>query len=449
MFDRMMRAALDAYYFFKVGSCSYKELYKLMELQNADKKRLNNFLKNKICELVKHAYHSVPFYREIYEKLGVDIGKFKRVEDLRKLPIVNKSMLRQAFPDRTVAVDYRSRAVYDKTSGSMGEPFEFFIDRYAAPLMQASYMLFNTWMGVGAHDRHVQIASPKPHTLKRILLNRTYGKTKISTLDIKRVNMRSIVERINRINPKYIEGYSASLANTARLVEDIGLELRCRPKAVIATSEDLTESYRKQIEEVFHSKVFNRYGSREFSGAVAQECNICKGLHVNTALCHLELVDEDSEQVGEGERGRILITDLNNKVMPFIRYDIGDSAIRGPERSECGRSLPLIDGLRGKEGLFIVSKTGEKTAFETVSSHLFQKYASQVYMYQFVQERRGELSLKIVATEKFDESVIEEMYAYLEETLVDFSLSIEVVDDIPPTETGKKPFIITLPDSRP
>ncbi|MHA2169713.1 MAG: hypothetical protein ACXAB7_07445 [Candidatus Kariarchaeaceae archaeon] len=370
------------------------------------------------------------------------MSNIRGVNDSHKIPIVTKKMFRKAFPKNVIAQNEFKRALYDRTSGSTGEPFEFYKDERSTPKRRSSYMLFNTWMGVGPHEKHLQISSPKVPTKKKILSNKIFRKYHISSLRIKRKNIRQIVSRINDLSPIYLEGYSASLYNTAYLMEEQGLELVINPKAVIATSEDLIEPYRKKIQDVFKSPVYNRYGSREFSGAVAQECDLFEGSHVNSSYFHVDLVDDEGSPVGDGERGRIIITDLHNRVMPFIRYDLGDSAIKGPEKGECGRTFPIIKDIKGKSDFFLISKNDERIPIETIQSYLFQKYAPNVNNFQFLHNKKGDLILYIIPAKGFTDKILQEMHRYFDSTLVNFTTSIELVEEITHTKAGKTPYFI-------
>ena len=421
MIEKILRIGYDVFDLSRTGKYSYGELTKLKKIQYYNKGKLTALTNKNIEKIVKHAYNYVPFYRKIYRAEGIKLGEITGSKDLEKLPIITKSILRRNFPGNVIAKGFNRRVIYDRTSGSTGEPFEFYYDIRSAPLRLSAYMLFNTWMGVGINDKHIQISSPKHLSNINLIRNKVFQKYKISTLTIKRNSIKRVVDKINKINPKYLEGYSASLDNTARLIKEMNLELNIKPIACIATSEDLIEPHRKMIEDVFNTTVYNRYGSREFSGALAQECNIFEGLHVNTALCNIEIVDEEGVQVGEGERGRIIITDTNNYVMPFIRYDMGDSAIKGPEEGECGRVFPIIQDITGKFEYFLISRTDTKTPIETVASYLFQKYAPNVYRFQFIHNRKGNLILMIVPSPHFTDNIIEEIYRYLNTTLENFS----------------------------
>ncbi|MHA2345698.1 MAG: phenylacetate--CoA ligase family protein [Candidatus Hodarchaeales archaeon] len=439
MIDKFIRFGTEFYDIYRSGGFSYGELAKLNKIQYFDKSKHNAIIDYNLKKIISHAYINTHFYRKLYSSEKI---KNITVNNLQTLPIITKSVLRNNFPSSIVSTRDLKRARYDRTSGSTGEPFEFYNDIKSAPIRQSSYMLFNTWMNIGPYERHVQIASPKPPTRYSILRNNIFKKHKISTLEIKRRSVAQVIERINKINPVYIEGYSASLYNTAQFIEDMVLDLRVRPNAIIATSEDLIEIHREKIEDVFDSTVYNRYGSREFSGAVAQECNVFEGSHVNTTLCYVEIVDDEGAPVGEGERGRIIVTDFNNMVMPFIRYDIGDSAVKGSDIGECGRTFPLIRDIKGKSDFFLVSKNDERTPIETIQSYLFQKYAPYVNKFQFLHKNKGNLIVKIIPAKNFNEDIIDGMNHYLESTLDDFTINIKIVDEIPPQKTGKTPYFV-------
>ena len=442
MIDRLLRFGVDILDIFRSGKFSYGELSKLKRIQYYDESKLNMLIDYRIKRTLKQAYFQTSFYKKLYDSQKIILDKIKKANDLYILPIISKSMLRENFPKQITSYRNLHRARYDKTSGSTGEPFEFYYDINSVPIRYSAYMLFNTWMNVNPHAKHVQIASPKPQTKYNRLINKVFRKYKISTLDIKQETIAKVIQRINMIDPVYLEGYSASLYNTARLVEELALELHIKPRAVIATSEDLIESHRKKIEDVFDSTVYNRYGSREFSGALAQECSLFEGLHVNSALVYVEIVDDDGMPVGEGERGRIIVTDFHNDVMPFIRYDIGDSAIKGPEIGECGRTFPIIKDIKGKSEFFLISKKDERIPIETIQTYLFHKYASNVTKFQFLHNSKGTLTLKIVPAKNFSQDMLGGMDQYLESTLNNFTINIEIVEEIPPLKSGKTPYFI-------
>jgi phenylacetate-CoA ligase len=434
---------LDIYNFLKLGNSPYKELNRLKELQYSNKNDIKSLVNKKLREIILHSYENVQFYHDLYDK--TEIESIKDTTKLHELTITTKPMFRNALPDKIIAKNLEARALYDVTSGSTGEPFEFYLDSKAIPLAQASYRFFNSWMGIGTNGAFIHIRTPGASTRKKSMRDWIVGRNIISVFDVNKEKGKAVVDEINNTRPVYIEGYTASLVYLANLIQENDLKIDSYPKGIIATSENLTEETREILKAVFNCNVFNRYGSREFSGAVAQECNIFEGLHINPVLCHLEIVDDNNEPVGEGEEGRILVTDLNNFVMPFIRYDIGDIAVKGPEVGECGRAFPIIKNVLGRSGQFLLTKTEVKIPLLPIMSTLFQvKYVPHVYNFQFIQERKGELTINIVPTQKFDNAIMSGIREYVVSVLPGFNISMNIVEDIPPDKSGKRQFFIPV-----
>jgi phenylacetate-CoA ligase len=442
MFKRGLMSGLDTYNYIRLGKSSYLEMNKLKEKQYENIDEMKKTIDKKLRDIITFAYENVPLYRELY--LDINLYSINNSEQISQLPITSKEVFRSYFPANSIAQQNKSRAIYDVTSGSTGTPFEFFKDRNSGPLTQASFKLFNTWMGVGTTAKFVHLKAPSKISTIQKFRDWIYGRARISVFDIHPSTIIDVIDKMNAIDPVFIEGYTASMVNLASFVLEKDLNLDINPRAIVATSEDLIESQRKLLEDVFQCKVFNRYGSKEFSGAVAQECEIFEGLHVNSALFHLEIVDDENEPVGVGEEGRILITDLNNYVMPFIRYEIGDRATRGPEISECGRVFPIIKKMMGRKNAFFISKNNEKYAFLPIYSSIFGRpqYGSYVKNFQFIQKDINTIVVKIVPTKELDDIVISGITNFLKNHLPDFSINIDIVDFIQPEKSGKRPFFI-------
>jgi phenylacetate-CoA ligase len=432
---------IDSYEALK-GNESYYHLFsELKKIQKKGKDDINKIMLSKANEVINNAYNNVEYYRTIFKEKGLT-AKLSSLEDLEKYPILTKHVIRENFPQKIVDHSRKTRAHYNTTSGSTGEPLEFYNDSAVNPYTLSSFMYFNAIMGVGPMDVHWNLKSTGKYNYRQRFTYWLLGKHVYSVLDVRKENLHQIQEQIDGIRPNYIEGYSASLEKLARLLSEENIPIKTKPKAIIATSENLTESGRALLETVFDSKVFIRYGSREFSGAVAQECNLHEGLHVNPLLTYLEVVDENGENVAPGEQGKVLITDLNNMVMPFIRYDIGDIAAVGQEKCPCGIGFPTIGSIQGRTGEFIISKEDERIPFITISAYLFRRnFTPHVYTYQFVQREKGEILLKVVPTSKYDEGIHSRIEETLRQLLPGFKIELHVVDDIPPEKTGKTPFL--------
>lgn len=148
-----------------------------------------------------------------------------------------------------------------------------------------------------------------------------------------------IVEGLNQYQPAMLAAYPSSLALLA--TEQQEGRLHINPALVLPTGETLTPAVRQQIESAFQAHVRQSYGSSEMP-VIAYDCGH-GGLHVNADWVILEPVDEDFRPVAPGcPSQKVLITNLANRVQPYIRYEMGDSVTVSPEPCPCGSPLPAI-----------------------------------------------------------------------------------------------------------
>jgi phenylacetate-CoA ligase len=159
--------------------------------------------------------------------------------------------------------------------------------------------------------------------------------------------MDAYIETIQKFKPRLLVAYPGPLEafSTYCQARDVRFESLV---GIVSSAESLWPNQRKVIEDSLGVRIFDRYGSREVA-QVASECGAHDGYHVS-ADCHLvEIVDEDGNPCQPGIEGKILVTDLNNFGMPFIRYEIGDRGIwRNQEPCSCGRGFPRLEKVTGR-----------------------------------------------------------------------------------------------------
>jgi phenylacetate-CoA ligase len=168
--------------------------------------------------------------------------------------------------------------------------------------------------------------------------------------------------------PRHVIGYASALEVFAKFLIE-RQESRIRPVAIKTTADVLGEEQRAIIERAFGCPVYNFYGSREINN-LAVECPARSGLHVNALRRYIEIVDDDGNAVPPGVPGRILLTDLTNYFMPFLRYEIEDIGSWTGTPCRCGRPFPLLAKIWGRSSDFIVTPEG-KLIHGEFFTHLF------------------------------------------------------------------------------
>ena len=211
---------------------------------------------------------------------------------------------------------------------------------------------------------------------------------------------------------------------------------KIRPRGIVSSAETLTPEMRKVIEETFHCKVLNRYGSREV-GLIASECDKQSGLHINYDNIHIELVDSHHKPVSDGCSGNILVTDYYNKAMPLIRYELGDVGVMSTKQCECGRGLPLLEKVVGRKSDFFKTRDGRLVHGEYFT-HLFYGVAG-VKQFQVVQTKVDEVIINLAQSKLVDLTAIKS--SINDKLGGDIDIVVNLVDKIPPSASGKYLFV--------
>jgi phenylacetate-CoA ligase len=207
--------------------------------------------------------------------------------------------------------------------------------------------------------------------------------------------MASFTKRIQKERPRVLFGYASSLYQFAQFVRKSQIH-GITFDGIISSAEVLPLALRQVIEETFQCRVFNRYGTKELGG-VACECEAHQGLHISVENNLVEILDDDGV-VGPGETGSLVVTNLNNLAMPFIRYSIGDEgAWEEGGGCSCGRGSPRLKTVEGRIVDQFITRDGRTSwagfAGDGYSSLLAHPSIKQ---FQIIQESLDKITVLLV-----------------------------------------------------
>ena len=298
------------------------------------------------------------FYQKHYGSIGFELGDIGQEGWFEKLPIVTKQHLREHF-EEFIDPTKRQFLKISTTGGSTGTPTKTGYDG-RIPEEVYSWRLQN-WFGVNPWDDHAYVwrdtRSGRIAKLKNALLWWPTKHLKMDATFITEEGMSDFIRKYNRLKPAMLQGYVGAITQLAQFVLEKELHVHS-PKFVWTTSAPLPDSQRKLIERAFNAPVCDQYGSCEIRWIAAQ-CPECGGLHVNTEHVHIEFVNNDNKPVPTGEYGRTLLTNLEDTVFPLIRYENGDRGRWLQGQCPCGRTLPMIDSVKGRESESFVLPSGK------------------------------------------------------------------------------------------
>jgi phenylacetate-CoA ligase len=398
----------------------------------------------RLRRLLDHAYHHVGYYREQWQALGFHPAAVSSLADLGRLPVLDRQELRTALHFGLLSDNHDKRAIQRiSTSGSTGEPLALYVDRRQLELRWAATLRSMEWTGYRFGDRHARlwhhtIGMTVPQIVREQIDSWMCRRLFIPAFDMDDRIIARTIARLRRFRPVLLDGYAESLhlLSTYLRQHDGGRDLGLR--GIITSAQSLPEPSRRAIEEAFGCRVFDKYGSREFSG-IAYECEAHAGHHVVAENYIVEIL-VDGRAARPGEIGEVVVTDLNNFCLPLIRYRLGDlaEALATEETCACGRGLPRIGRIEGRIQAMILGSHGRYVP-SSLFLHVMKDYDFAVRQFQVIQERPGGLRLRIVKGLRYSDGVLDEILRVLRRYVgAPMEIEVEFVSAIPLTRTGKR-----------
>ncbi|MFX0116636.1 MAG: phenylacetate--CoA ligase family protein [Candidatus Hodarchaeota archaeon] len=410
----------------------------LEKIQWLKRERIERIQQASLRALLSHAYKKVPYYHKAFKNLKAKPGDIKSIEDLRKFPVLKRTQVAMLSKELR-AKNFQRKIIPCETSGTTSTPVQFYRDHNDYSWGTAAMLRAFRWAGFKVQDKKAMIWNFRQHELNSMtfkiqnLLARTLA---ISVFQFSQPTMGLISPRLRRYNPKFIIGYASALYLLAKHCLDEGLDT-AKPKAIFSTSSKLLAGQRKIVEEAFCCEVYDWYASREML-TMASECPHHSGLHVASDHVVLEFV-KNGEHTAPGEEGKVLVTNLHNYSMPFIRYDIGDVGKPSNESCQCGRGLPLIESIEGRTYEIFVTSDGSFTTLRDLGT-FFEDLP--VKEFQIIQNTPDEIHVKVVK----DIGYTQRHTAFIENNLKwagKAKIAVETVNSIPFERSGKKRYLVS------
>ncbi len=318
------------------------EAMPLDELKNLQLKNLKH--------LITWVYSHNRFYRERLSQAGIQPDSIKALEDIRKIPLLNKADLRQYYPFGLTCVPLEKIIAMHASSGTTGKPvvgvythkdMDIWTEVMARSLwanglrntdiMQNSYG-YGFFTGARGHELGAQaigaltIPISSGNTKRQLMMMKDLGATALAATPSYTLYMAEVAEK---------EGYTQ---------DDFHIRLG------FLGAEAWSEEMRTKIEEKWGMRACEQYGLTEIIGpGVSLECTYRQGLHINADHFFTEIIDPITGEVKEeGEQGELVFTTLAKEAFPVLRFRTGDIASYTEELCNCGRTFPRHSRILGR-----------------------------------------------------------------------------------------------------
>jgi phenylacetate-coenzyme A ligase PaaK-like adenylate-forming protein len=369
---------------------------------------------------------ATPFYRE-------RLGDVNPLDNWTDLPVLKRSEVPSLNQSVRGAQNGAARFFSDKSSGSTGMPVEFLFDanhqigRYAARIR---YLRANHWSPWRRNVWIVAMTSADDGGIDS-RLQRSPLRMRSHFLPVFDPFERQ-VELLMETRPEFLYTMPSNLEGLLRVFETV----KTRPrdlKRIFTGAEVLEDSLRERVWRELGVAISDNFGSTE--GFISWQCP-SGSYHVNAEHMLVEIVDQRNQPVAPGQMGKVLITTLENQLMPLIRYEIGDYAMASNDVCSCGRTLPVMGKVVGRGiNLFRLSGDRQVSPWPLVGP---LKDRPQFLQFQIIQKNFDQYLIRYVADEEVSRDAQDEIRAAFSTILgLEVALSFERIDSIPRTAGGK------------
>ena len=439
-----LQSVLLSMYGLKLRRLRYSSRYNeflqwLRDVEFADNAQLEEIQESRFQQLIKQGALGTSYYT----KGPYDLDKSINLSQLSSLPILEKLQVRAHTADLYSAHVSGEKTSVINTSGTSGSPLRVLA---TVRSIQENYAFFSRFLacaGVSPFDRSVTFAGRMvvPATHDAAPFHRFNAATNtylFSSYHLSEKNFPAYIQALERVDPVFIDSYPSSIGTLARFINARGVQHKVRPRAIVTSSETLTDRCREDIEKAFGCKVFDQYGCAEMACFIYQ----CEHGRYHSAPEYgvVEVVDDEGRNLPAGEVGHFILTGLLNVAMPLVRYKIGDMGSLSAEACPCGRNHPVIGSLLGRADDLIETPEGH---FIGRMDPLF-KGLTGIAAAQIIQREIDRLDVLVEVGDGFSKEVSEQLKNNIRER-VGPSMRIDIVEveHIPRSKNGKLRAVVS------
>lgn len=402
-----------------------KEVEKIFAMSDEE---LNKRNEERFLKIFRRAYDKSPFYHKLYTEAGIKKEDITGLDDIKKLPIVTKDMVKKHAREMLTTSRMLVNAAY--TSGSTGTPLMVYRSWPSVWLSQAysyctrkrnGYTYGQPTVSVRGHlDR-------RKHSLKVHLSNTLF----LSSYHISINTFQEYYDLIVKHKPVAIEGYPSSLYSIALLLKETGRKLSI--PVAFTSSETLLDYQRALIEEQMGTEIFDRYGMTE------------RTLFLLESDHHEGYYEAPGYSINEYLEDGEICTSLINEAFPLIRYRSNDVMEMAEDRT--GRPPVVVKKIKARVEDCLYCKDGSRM---TIVDFIIDGVMAIKYT-QLIQNKEGKLLINIVPDTGFCDADIKQIEHSIANRIgagnIDYSINLISEQELVYTSRGKYKFLINLMDT--
>ena len=377
--------------------------------------------------IFRKAYNKSVFYHKFYTDAGINIDDIKTLDDIKKLPVLTKEMVRKHADEMIVAPKWK--LITNHTSGTTGTPLKVYEDWPSIWREQAYFYCYRKRCGFTYGQPLVSLRGnleKKDLYLKVHISNTLY----LSSYNINEKTVGIYYEQIIRHKPIAIEGYPSSLYSLALLLRDKKLQLHI--PVAFTSSESLLDYQRALIEKQFDTNIYDHYGTTE------------RTIRLSETINHNGYYEDPGYSINEYTEDGEITTSLINESFPMIRYKGND--VMDIDELDGNEKQVIVKKIEGRKSSVIIGKDG--TQYSSALLTRIFKSMTTIDNVQFIQEKVGHVKLNVVVENSFTDADMERLRTLVSEQLGGNNFDIEIskvqAKDLIYTAQGKFNYVVSL-----
>jgi phenylacetate-CoA ligase len=411
-----------------------KYIKQLRKIVKYSEQEIEDFQKLKLNQVLQNAIENSPHYKN----LNIEISAKDIIQSLKKFPVLEKIVLREQI-DNLITVD-KQKLIKNSTSGSTGVQTNVYVTKDEQSQYRAAQTIWWEWAGFKIGEPILQTGLATGRSIEKRLKDFFFKTYYLFAFGLTKNNVNEAFNWSKRNKP-FLGGYASSLYVLSQLSEEMNVRLKF--KSAISWGDKLFDHYKKNIERVFDCKIYETYGAGE--GLMIASQKDLDYMYIMSPCVYVELLDDDGNEVADGEMGHVVVTSLIHKAMPLIRYKLGDLAIKLP-RSEYPSNrelqLPILKKVVGRETDIVKTPSGKRLIVHSFTG-IFEYFAS-VKQFCVIQTNLNGIVIEYIQGNDFQLTVLDKIKSELLNFIAeDFIIEFKEVVNILPTKSGKPQIIVS------
>jgi len=403
-------------------------------IQQLPESALEDLQQKKLASVLAHAVEHIPFYRSLRkENASLSIKDF---------PMMTKAIIRENGDAMLWHPEAKEDLICEKSSGSSGVQGQVYMSRKEQSNVQAVQTLLWEWSGYAPGRPILQTGMTLKRGLVKKLKDIVFRTNYQSAFGLAEGDVLKVLQGLTRDKNSFFGGYASSLYVFAQVaakneIDDIQFD------ATISWGDKMFPHYRKLIERQFKTRVFDTYGTTE-GFMIAGQKDLAY-YYILSPHVYVEILNEQGEEVPDGEMGYVVVTSLDAYEMPLIRYYLGDLAVKLPRsKYPANRSLnfPLLERIIGRDTDIVRTPSGKSMIVHFFTA-IFE-HVPEIKQFRIVQRELSSLLVEYIPASDFTLSVLDTIRTKIQEHLKEeFRVHFEPVTEIPVSPSGKPQIIVS------